>query len=102
MSKLRVDSAHKHNFTNEVTSWPADEETGRDLVILINRSVQESLLAVRGSCIPTCCIAAVADLARANTSQWKDKIFTLENNNYTVIDCIILKFQPIYQTFFYV
>lgn len=41
---------------------PADEEASRNLIILINSSVQEVLLAARGPCAPTSCITAMADL----------------------------------------
>lgn len=41
---------------------PANEEASGDLVILINSSVQEGLLAARGPCAPTCRITAMADL----------------------------------------
>lgn len=48
---------------------PADEEASRDLIILINSSVQEGLLAARGSCAPTSRITAMADLDGTNTTQ---------------------------------
>lgn len=52
------------SFNDKAIGWPADEEASWDLIILIYRPVQESLLAARGSCAPTCCITAMADLGR--------------------------------------
>lgn len=74
------------SFNNEATSWPADEEASRDLVILVYGPVQESLLAVRGSCVPTRCITAVADLARTSTSQWKNEITSQMHSNSSCVD----------------
>lgn len=45
---------------------PADEEASRDLIILINSSVQEGLLAARGPCAPTSRITSMADLGGTN------------------------------------
>lgn len=45
---------------------PADEEASRDLIILIDSSVQEGLLAARGPCVPTSRITAMADLGWTN------------------------------------
>lgn len=45
---------------------PADEEASRDLIILINSSVQEVLLAAGGPCAPTSGITAMADLGGTN------------------------------------
>lgn len=53
-------------------SKPADEEAGRDLVILIDSSVQESLQAAGGPLAPTSGIAAMTHLfgkKRANNQQ---------------------------------
>lgn len=50
------------NLNDKAIGWPADKEASWDLIILIYRPVQESLLAARWSCAPTCCITAMADL----------------------------------------
>lgn len=49
---------------------PANEEASGDLVVLVDGSVQEGLLAARGPCAPTCRVAAMADLHRTNMTQW--------------------------------
>lgn len=57
------------NPNGEEIGRPADEEASRDLIILINSSVQEGLLAARGPCAPASRITAMADLDRTNRTQ---------------------------------
>lgn len=54
------------NFNSKDIGKPADEEARSDLIILINSSVQEGLLAARGPCAPGRRVTAMADLGETN------------------------------------
>lgn len=57
------------NPNDKEIGQPANEEASRDLIILVNSSMQEGLLAARGPCAPTCCVTAMADLDWTNMTQ---------------------------------
>lgn len=72
------------NLNDKAIGWPADEEASWDLIILIYRSVQKSLLAARGSCAPTCCIAAMTNLG------WTRITSVVSERNSTKYKCKLL------------
>lgn len=58
---------------------PADQEACRHLIILVDCSVEEGLLAARGPCAPTSCITAVANLV-GQRKKCQNILFSIQQN----------------------